>query len=192
MNLQKLTTTRLKLRRGMTLVETVVVVMIISILVVYISTALLSFIRPSPSDTVDKFKETLKYCYRLAMIHNQAVILKVNLDENKYSAYRVIRSEEGIEEKKFLEIGLPSNARIKKIIDLRGVNYDTGIVNIPFTYTGVAEDFSFHFGNDSQVVRSVILYKYNGKVIVKPGEVSRVAKENPAGSSIDLEEDSNN
>lgn len=172
----------------MTLVETVVVVMILSILVVYISTALMGFIRPSPSDTVDKFRETLKYCYRMAMIHNQAVILKVDIDEKRYSAFRVTRSDEGIEEKKFLEIGLPSNSRIREIIDIRGVKYESGIVNIPFTYTGVSEDFTFHFGDDSTTVRTVLLYRYNGKVIVKPGEVTRIAKEDKGGSMIDFED----
>lgn len=179
---------KILLRKGLTLVELVVVVMIISILFTFVSISLVNLIRPSVSTTVDKFKETLLYCYKTAMIHNEAVLLKINLDENKYSAYRVTRNEEGIHERKILEIGLPSNSKIREIIDIRGVRYETGEIIVPFTYTGVAEDYTFHFGNDSTTERSVLLYRYNGKVVVKPGEVTRIAKDDKSGTSVDFEE----
>lgn len=177
-----------QIRKGLTLVELVVVVMILSILFTFVSVALVNLIRPSASTIVDKFKETLMYCYKTAMIHNEAVLLKINLDENKYAAFRVTRNEEGIQERKILESGFPSYSKIREIVDIRGVRYETGVVIVPFTYTGVAEDYTFHFGDESTTERSVLLYRYNGKVVVKPGEVTRIAKDDKSGTSTDLEE----
>ncbi len=176
------------IKKGLTLVELVVVVMILAILFTFVSVSLMNLIRPSVATTVDKFKETLIYCYKTAMIHNEAVLLKINLDERKYAAFRVTRNEEGIKERKILEAGFPSHSKIREIIDIRGIRYEAGEIIVPFTYTGVAEDYTFHFGDDSNTERSVLLYRYNGKVVVKPGEVTRVAKDDKSGTSVDFDE----
>ncbi len=177
-------------RKGLTLIETVVVIFIIGILMSYTISSLRSVIRPSVSDTVEKFRQGIVYCYRSAMLHNQAVLLKIDLEKQKYSAYRIVRSEDGITEKKILESSLTSNSYIREIVDIRGVVFDKGELVIPFTYTGVSEDYSFHFGDDSGTQKSLLMYRYNGKIIVREGEITRKARdEKNSKSDFDSQED---
>ncbi len=163
-------------RRGLTLIEIVVVVSILGIILSISISSLKNFIRPSTVDVAEKLKATLIYCHNTAIIHNQAVILQIDIENNKYFAHRIIRSETGISEKKIIEIKLSSSGRLIDVVDLRGITYDTGIVKIPFTYNGVSEDFSIHLGDEYKIKKSVLNYRYNGKVIIKEGNFSRKAR----------------
>jgi general secretion pathway protein H len=166
----------ISIRRGLTLIEIVVVVSILGIILTISISSLKNFIRPSAVDVADKLKATLIYCHNTAIIHNQAVILQLDIENNKYIAHRIVRSETGISEKKIIEINLSSSGRLIDVVDLRGIKYDTGIVKIPFTYNGVSEDFSIHLGDEVKIKKSVLNYRYNGKVIIKEGEFSRKAR----------------
>jgi len=163
-------------KRGLTLIEIVVVVSILGVILSISVSSLKNFIRPSTIDVAEKLKATLIYCHNTAIIHNQAVILQIDIENNKYFAHRIVRSETGISEKKIIEINLSSSGRLIDVVDLRGIKYDTGIVKIPFTYNGVSEDFSIHLGDEYKIKKSVLNYRYNGKVIIKEGNFSRKAK----------------
>lgn len=165
-----------KFRKGLTLVEIAVVVFIMGILMSYVISSLKNIFRPSVADTVEKFRQSIVFCYQSALLHNQAVLLKVNLDDQKYTAYRVVRSEDGITEKKIIASSFTSNSHVREIVDIRGVVHERGEIVIPFTYTGVSEDYSFHFGDDSGTQKTLLLYRYNGKITIKDGEVTRKAR----------------
>ena len=170
-------------RRGLTLVEIAVVVSIMGVLLSVSITSISSFIRPSATDVSEKLKAAIIYCHKSAIIHNQAVILQLDIDNNQYFAHRIVRSETGISEKKIMEVKLSSSGKLIDIVDIRGIKYDTGVVKIPFTYNGVSEDFSIHLGDEYRIKKSVLNYRYNGKVIVKDGNFTRTAKGNENGNN---------
>jgi general secretion pathway protein H len=160
-------------RRGLTLVEMVVVVMLIGILMTLTITSLMNFVRPSVAGTVEKFQQALNYAYQNAIIHNLAVEMQLDFDKQTYSVVRIVRTDDGIKPKKIMEVSLPYNSKLIAIYDLRGVKYDSGMVKIPYTYTGVADDFTIQFGEGSKVKKTVIVFRYNGKSMIKNGELIR-------------------
>ncbi|MCE9500537.1 MAG: hypothetical protein K8R21_08575, partial [Leptospira sp.] len=64
--------------------------------------------------------------------------------------------------------------------------YETGHLRIPFTYNGTTEDYNIHIGDDSTIRKTILLYKYRGKVGVKNGEVNRSSG---AGTDSDIGKD---
>ncbi len=164
------------MRKGLTLVEIGVVTMILGLLIALSISSLTSMIRPSVAGTVERFQQALFFCWQSAILHNEVVIMKVDIEKRTYSAYRVIRGPEGIIEKKIIESSFPSNSYIRDAVDLRGIKTDTGIIQIPYTYTGIGEDYSIHFGDDSGTKKTLLVYRYNGKSLIKNGEVTRKSK----------------
>ncbi|MBP7281371.1 MAG: type II secretion system protein [Leptospiraceae bacterium] len=167
---------KLRIRKGMTLIEIVVVVSILGLLMALMATSISGLIRPSAKDTTDKMKAGLFYSYQTAIIGNQTVLFEIDMEKNKYTASKIIRADEGLQHKKVLEVSLPSNNRVVDVTDLRGVKYETGVLVIPFTHDGVAGDYNIHIGEDANSInKTVLLYRYNGKIVVKNGEVNRTS-----------------
>ncbi|MDX1957483.1 MAG: prepilin-type N-terminal cleavage/methylation domain-containing protein [Leptospiraceae bacterium] len=160
-------------KKGITLVEMVVVVMLVGILATITISSLMNFIRPSVGGTVEKFQQALKYCYQNAIIQNLVVEMHIDIEKQRYTVFRIMRTDEGLKPRKIMEVALPSNSKIIAVYDLRGLKYDTGIIKIPYTYTGVSEDYTIQFGEGSVVKKSVLVYRYNGKSTIKNGEVVR-------------------
>ncbi|HMV43942.1 MAG TPA: type II secretion system protein [Leptospiraceae bacterium] len=183
----------MKVRRGMTLVEIVVVVSILGLLMALMVSSVSSLIRPSSKDTADKIKAGLYYAYQTAIISNNTVLFDIDMEKNKFTAAKLIRSEEGLKEKKVLEVALPSHNKIVNVTDLRGVKYETGHLIIPFTHDGVAGDYNIHIGEDANnIYKSILLYRYNGKIVVKNGEVNRssgAGQDNTQRIKMDADED---
>lgn len=164
----------LNFKKGMTLIEIIVVVSILGLLMGLMVSSISGLVRPSAKDTSDKMKAGLFYAYQTAIISNQTVLFDIDMEKNKYTASKLIRSDEGLKQKKVLEVNLPSNNKVVDVTDLRGVKYETGHLVIPFTHDGVAGDFNIHLGEDANsITKTVLLYRYNGKVVVKNGEVNR-------------------
>mgnify|MGYP000873611133 CR=1 FL=1 len=163
-------------RKGMTLIEIIVVVSILGLMMALMVSSISGLVRPSSKDTADKFKAGLYYAYQTAVISNQTVLFDIDMEKNKYTASKLIRSDEGLKEKKVLEVNLPSNNRVVNITDLRGVKYETGHLVIPFTHDGVSGDYNIHIGEDANTIsKSILLYRYNGKIVIKNGDVNRTS-----------------
>lgn len=162
-------------RRGFTLVEIIVVISMIGFIMAMVVDSLRNFVRPSNADVADRMKAALIYAHRSAIIHNLTVVFEIDIEKETYTVYKLIREESGIKKKKILGTTLPSYSKVLDVMDLRGIKHDSGIINIPFTHDGVSEDYSIHLGDEYGVKRSVILFRYGGKVVVKNGAVSRIA-----------------
>lgn len=161
------------IRKGLSLIEQVVVVMIVGLLMSMTLSSLSNIIFPTSEDDADKLKASLIYSYQTALIKNQTVIVEIDLEKNQYKAYRLERSDEGIEKKELLNVNMSSE--VVHITDIRGIKYEEGIIKIPFTYSGVSEDFNIHLGNNGTIRKTVQLYRYNGKVKIKNGEKDRLS-----------------
>jgi prepilin-type N-terminal cleavage/methylation domain-containing protein len=181
---------RLKFRKGLTLIEIAVVIAVMGTIMAIAISSLRGLIRPSAKDTASKFQSALYFCYKNAIVHNSAVVLKIDLDLNEYNAFRIIRTEEGMKEKKILSAKLPKHSRILSVQDIRGIRQETGIALIPFTHSGVSQDYNFYFGGDSGIEKTVMNYRYNGKVIVLNGEKQRHLEDSNSKNSL-FENESN-
>ncbi|MCE9500580.1 MAG: type II secretion system GspH family protein, partial [Leptospira sp.] len=73
-------------RRGLTLVEIGVSIMVIGVLMAMVASSLSNFIRPSSTDVSEKIKSALVFCYETAILNNQTVILDIDIEEDKYTA----------------------------------------------------------------------------------------------------------
>ncbi len=179
-----------KLRSGLTLIEMTVVVAIVSILLVIVGTSLLSFIRPSSTTIADKLKAGLVFSYRTAQISNCTVMFEIDMENNTYQAFKILRDESGVKEKKILKGKLPNNNRVVDITDIRGIKFENIKFRIPFTHNGVSEDYNIHIGSDStSIKKTVLLYRYNGKVFVKNGEANRKITVNQAKETSEIKDD---
>ncbi len=177
----------MKYRKGLTLVELAVVISIIGILMTMVISSLANLIRPSVADTSEKLKAAILFCYQTAILNNQTVILDLDIEEDKYTAYKINRKEEGLEEQKILESGkLPSYSSIVNVTDLRGVKYETGHLRIPFTHNGTSGDYNIHIGDEVKIKKTILVYKYRGKLSLKDGEVNRSTG---AGTQTDIGKD---
>lgn len=181
-----------KSRRWLTLVEIIVVVGVIGVVMGFAISTLKGMIRPSATGAAEKFQKALQFCYKNAIIHNSAVMLRVDLENNTYTAFRLVRTESGLVEKKILAAKLSNFSRIMDIEDIRGIKQESGIVNIPFTYTGISEDYNIHFGNEDEIVKTVINFRYNGRTLVRDGEVHRTVEENNEKNSVFEDEKNRN
>lgn len=174
----------MRYRKGLTLVELAVVISIIGLLMSMVISSLANLIRQSVADTSEKLKSAIQFCYETAILNNQTVILEIDIEEDKYTAYKLNRKEEGVEEKKILESGkLPSYSSIVDITDLRGMKYESGKLRIPFTHNGTAGDYNIHIGDETKIRKTILVYKYRGKIVLKDGEVNRTTG---AGTQSDM------
>ena len=164
-----------RIRRGLTLIEMVVVVAILGLLMSFTINSLMNFIMPPARDVADKFKAALFYCYQTAILNNSTVIMEIDIDKAEYIGYKLVRGDAGIEKKKVLKSSFPFNNKILSISDIRGIKIESGIFTVPFTHFGVSEDYNFHVGSDTAINRTIQLFKYNGRIEVKPGEDDRTS-----------------
>jgi prepilin-type N-terminal cleavage/methylation domain-containing protein len=179
-----------KLKSGLTLVEMTVVVAIVSILLVIVGGSLVSFIRPSSSSIADKIKAGLIQSFRTAQISNCTVIFEVDMENNSYRAFKVLRDDTGVKEKKIIQGKLPSNNRIVDITDIRGIKFENIKLRIPFTHNGVSEDYNIHIGSDSTSInKTILLHRYNGRVFIKNGEVNRKITVNQNKETSEIKDD---
>lgn len=179
-----------KLKSGLTLIEMTVVVAIVSILLVIVGSSLVSFIRPSSTTIADKVKAGLVFAYRSAQISNCTVMFEIDMENNTYKAFKILRDESGVKEKKILQGKLPTNNRVVDVTDIRGIKFENIKLRIPFTHNGVSEDYNIHIGSDSTSInKTVLLHRYNGKVFIKNGEVNRKITVNQAKETSEIKDD---
>jgi general secretion pathway protein H len=167
-----------KSRKGMTLIEIVVVVSIIGVLLAIVGSSISGFIRPSAKSIADKLKASMQYAYRVAMVNNCTVGFDIDMEKNTYTAFKILRDENGLKEKKILEGKFPANNKVVDITDIRGIKFENSKFRIPFTHSGISGDYNIHIGEAGSIQKTVLVYRYGGKVLVKNGEVNRVAGQN--------------
>ena len=157
-------------RRGITLIELVVVMFLISFLIVFLATSLPNFIKTSSFESAEAVEALLNFSSRFAVLNNVQTKLIIDMDTRKIKAVALNESEKGLEEKVLKSITLPESSRVIKIIDIRGLELTKGIVEIPFSFNYVSEDYIIGIGDD-EVKTSLLNFKYNNKIVKKTGEV---------------------
>ncbi|PJZ68526.1 prepilin-type cleavage/methylation domain-containing protein [Leptospira perolatii] len=158
-------------RAGFTLIELSVVIFMIGAIMLTVLPSVAKLFTPGAQEEALVLHDAVKFCYRRSMLNQKTIFLELNVDTEEYQILEIERDENGLHEKPIFETKeLPSSSAIVDVMDARGYRYVKGKVRIPFSPTGVAEDFYIHLGPDPEIKRTLIVRRYGGKSEIKEGE----------------------
>lgn len=156
--------TKRKLRDGLTLIEIAVVISILGLIMVIVGGSLRNLIIPSTEDIAVKLQESFKFGYNKAQLTNQAVLFKYDFEKREYQFFLLKREEGGLEEEPILKKStLPFYSKIVKVRDLNGKPRSEGKLHIVFTPQGTTTDLFLYVGSDTEIKRTIQIYRYGGK-----------------------------
>ncbi|WP_409035612.1 type II secretion system protein [Leptospira kanakyensis] len=163
--------TKRKLRDGLTLIEIAVVISILGLIMVIVGGTLRNLIIPSTEDIAVKLQESFKFGYNKAQLTNQAVLFQYEFEKREYQFFLLKREEGGLEEEPILKkVTLPFYSKIVSVRDLGGKPKTEGKIRIVFTPQGTTTDLLLYIGSDSEIKRTIQIYRYGGKIKIHKTE----------------------
>ncbi|TGK86712.1 type II secretion system protein [Leptospira noumeaensis] len=160
-----------KLRGGLTLIEIAVVISILGLIMVIVGGTLRNLIIPSTEDIAVKLQESFKFGYNKAQLTNQAVLFQYEFETREYQFFLLKREEGGLEEEPILKkVTLPFYSKIVSVRDLGGKPKTEGKIRIVFTPQGTTTDLLLYVGSDSEIKRTIQIYRYGGKIKIHKTE----------------------
>ncbi|TGL37424.1 prepilin-type N-terminal cleavage/methylation domain-containing protein [Leptospira perdikensis] len=163
--------TKRKLRDGLTLIEIVVVISILGLIMVIVGGTLRNLIVPSTEDIAVKLQESFKFGYNKAQLTNQAVLFQYDFEKREYQFFLLKREEGGLEEEPILKKNtLPFYSKIVSVRDLGGKPRSEGKIRIVFTPQGTTTDLFLYVGSDTEIKRTIQIYRYGGKIKIHKTE----------------------
>lgn len=160
-----------KLRDGLTLIEIVVVISILGLIMVIVGGTLRNLIIPSTEDIAVKLQESFKFGYNKAQLTNQAVLFQYDFEKRDYQFFLLKREEGGLEEEAILKkVTLPFYSKIVSVRDLGGKPRSEGKIRIVFTPQGTTTDLLLYVGSDTEIKRTIQIYRYGGKIKIHKTE----------------------
>ncbi|WP_425268671.1 type II secretion system protein [Leptospira brenneri] len=163
--------TKRRLRDGLTLIEIAVVISILGLIMVIVGGTLRNLIIPSTEDIAVKLQESFKFGYNKAQLTNQAVLFQYDFEKREYEFFLLKREEGGLEEEAILKkVTLPFYSKIVSVRDLGGKPKTEGKIRIVFTPQGTTTDLLLYVGSDTEIKRTIQIYRYGGKVKIHKTE----------------------
>ena len=159
-------------RRGLTLIEMAIVIIVIGILIGMIGSMIssIAFLQTT-KDEAELLKEALVFCRRAAIKSNSTVYVELNIDENKYMAFRYKRTEGTLEKDVFLkDHALSDSNGIVAVALASGTKLESGTVEIPFSPDGIAEEIAVYMGPKPTINNTVLYSRYGTSARVVKGE----------------------
>ncbi|WP_425270006.1 type II secretion system protein [Leptospira congkakensis] len=163
--------TKRKLRDGLTLIEIAVVISILGLIMVIVGGTLRNLIIPSTEDIAVKLQESFKFGYNKAQLTNQAVLFQYEFEKREYQFFLLKREEGGLEEEAILKkVTLPFYSKIVSVRDIGGKPKSEGKIRIVFTPQGTTTDLFLYVGSDTEIKRTIQIYRYGGKIKIHKTE----------------------
>jgi prepilin-type N-terminal cleavage/methylation domain-containing protein len=164
--------TFLKARRGMTLIELSVVLLVITMVMGILVWMLRSFATlRSTADEAEALSQVYTFARRSAIKSGDTVYLEINLDDESYLVYRIDRSGRRPEKKTILDRrALSSRNSIVAVVSPLGGRINSGTVTLPFLYDGTTEEVSIYLGPDPAVDKTVHFPRFSAAAIIEEGE----------------------
>ncbi len=159
-------------RRGLTIIEMAIVIITLGIMIGMLGSIISSvaFLQTTKDEAL-LLKEALVFCRRTAIKSNTTVYLEINIDENKYRAFRYARSEGKLEKEDFIkERALSDSNGIAGVALASGTKVTSGILEIPFSPEGIAEEIAIYMGPRPEVRNTVLYSRYGTGASVVQGE----------------------
>jgi len=162
---------RATVRSGLTLIELVIVIMIVGFLMVFVGGILRNLLVPTTEDVSAKLSEAFKFGADKAQLTNQTVVFRYDFGNAEYQFFSLKREEDGIAEVSILKkTKLPFYSKIIKTRDFSGkVNYQ-GQFKILFSPQGNTTDLFLYLGSESEIKKTMQIFRYSGKIKIYPGE----------------------
>lgn len=169
-----------RIRDGLTLIEIVVVISILGLLMVIVGGSLRNLIIPSTEDISVKLQESFKFGYNKAQLTNQSVLFVYDFEKREYQFFLLKREESGLEEEPILKkTTLPFYSKIVSVRDLGGKPRNEGKIRIVFTPQGTTTDLFLYIGSDTEIKRTIQIYRYGGKIKIHKMEFFPEPDSNP-------------
>ncbi|TGN18809.1 type II secretion system protein [Leptospira idonii] len=138
---------------------------------VFIGGSIRNLFVPSTTDISAKLAEAFRFCSDKAQLTNQTAMFRYNYESAEYQFFLLKREEGGLVEEPILKkVKLPFYSKILKSRDISGKVYYQGDLKILFSPQGTATDMFLYIGSESEVKKTMQLYRYGGKVKIHPGE----------------------
>ncbi|PJZ46115.1 general secretion pathway protein GspH [Leptospira brenneri] len=151
--------------------EIAVVISILGLIMVIVGGTLRNLIIPSTEDIAVKLQESFKFGYNKAQLTNQAVLFQYDFEKREYEFFLLKREEGGLEEEAILKkVTLPFYSKIVSVRDLGGKPKTEGKIRIVFTPQGTTTDLLLYVGSDTEIKRTIQIYRYGGKVKIHKTE----------------------
>ncbi len=160
-----------KSRRGLTLVEMAIVLLVMGVVLAVITSMISSIPNLRSTETeAETLQGNFRRARNTALFTNSTFYLEFDLDENKYRGYLIERVDEQSEEKeKFKHSLAASNGLVAVSVGLSG-RVQTGKVTVTFQPDGTAEQVAVYLGEAPLASQTVILNRYGGGTTVVEGE----------------------
>ena len=177
------------LRRGLSLIETAVVILVVAILMGLSLSLVRHFALLSTTKSeAKKLADSLVFIRNAAIKSNTIIYFEFDLDEESYRAYRVEGSEEDLKEKILLKpVELSSSHSLIAISSATGSRNTEGKIKLSFLPSGLAEEVAIYMGpREERDTQATIIYnRYQGKASVHKGEKEH-RLEDPTWEELDL------
>jgi len=137
----------------------------------FLGSSLRNLIAPSATDYSLKLIESFKFAANKAQLSNQTTVFKYDFENDKYSLLILNREETGIIEEPILKPSkLPFYAQIQSARDVSGIKQTEGELKIYFRPGGQAMDVFLYIGSDSQIYKTIQIFRYGNNFKIHPGE----------------------
>lgn len=160
-------------RRGLSLVEIVVVMMVMAIiLLIFIPLTSGIFTRFSERDQASQLGAHLIFCRNAAIKSNRTVYFRIDLGEKKYRAWTLEREGATVKER-----GLVNETAINvaALSAAYGERLRDGAVVVNFLPSGVGEELAVYFGEGDNITQTLLFSRYTGEMKVVQGEAPLMA-----------------
>ncbi|MCZ8156073.1 MAG: type II secretion system protein [Leptospira sp.] len=138
---------------------------------VFVGGILRNLLVPTTEDISAKLSEAFKFGADKAQLTNQTVVFKYDFDTSEYQFFILKREEDGLVEQSILKkTKLPFYSKIIKTRDFSGKVTYQGKLKLLFTPQGTATDLFLYLGSESEIKKTMQIYRYSGKIKVYPGE----------------------